>query len=628
MCGLFGEFGQDVLRDEAALAAISRSIRHRGPDDDGLATGNGWMLGFRRLAILDLSPAGHQPLFHDDGRYVLVYNGEIYNYLELKAELLAAGEHFRSGTDTEVLLKLLIREGAAALPRLNGMFAFAFVDMERRRFVVARDRLGVKPLYLHHRPGQLRFASELKALLEWPGAERRIDRGALADYLAMGYLPHESCIFQGYSKLAPGHFLSGSIDGPEVVPQRWWQVTMQPEDRGSDRDDALLEELDALLDDALRIRMRSDVPVALLLSGGIDSGLVAAYAARTGQPPLALVAGVGSPEMDETDLARATATHLGIDLREMQLTADSLKDVDRVATSFDEPFADTSALPTLRICEAARQHATVLLTGDGGDEAFGGYRRYLEAQRYKHLMNLPEGVQRLAWAAGRGWLPPRLAYRLAKATLPDELLGAVFDGFGLTRDPALALILPDGLTTAADVAAPVARAWAKSAGLDLLSRQRDFDYRCYLTDDVLVKVDRASMAHSTEVRSPFLDYRVVEWAARLPHRLLMDDRHGKLMLRRLAAGMLPPAVTTGRKKGFGAPVDDWFRTPGGAAMIRDRLVANGVPDLWNPAGVAQVLALHLARKRNYGDILWRLLVLEAWHRRYLAPELSDKGLAA
>ncbi len=628
MCGLFGEIGHGVLTDGVAIGAISRSILHRGPDDSGMSAGEGWVLGFRRLAILDLSANGHQPLSSRDGRHVLVFNGEVYNYLELKAELLAAGETFRSGTDTEVLLKLLMREGSAALHRLNGMYAFAYLDLDRRRFIIARDRLGVKPLYYRQDRGRLRFASELKALLEWPGTPRELNRAGLLDYLTMGYLPNDSCIFDGYAKLPAGHFIEGDLDRPEVAPRPYWALTIQPEDRGAEADTGLMEELEALLADAVRIRMRSDVPVALLLSGGIDSGLVASYAAATGTPPLALVAGVGT-DQDETTLARATAAHLGLALQELPFDASDLRDVDSVAETFDEPFADTSALPTLKICAAARRHATVLLTGDGGDEAFGGYRRYVEAQRYAGIMQLPGGLRRAAWALGRGHLPPRLEYRLAKATLPGELLGAVFDGFGLARDPALARLLPRDLAAdLRDVARPVALAWAESEGHDLLTRQRAFDYRLYLADDVLVKVDRASMAHSTEVRSPFLDYRLVEWAARLPQRLLVDDTRGKLMLRRLAEARLPAAVTRGQKRGFGAPVDAWLRTPAGAALIRDRLVGHPAPEFWRPEGVEAVLREHLAGKRNYGDLLWRLLVLEAWTRRYMAPGLVNRGLAA
>lgn len=631
MCGLFGEFGPDTISRQGALASIAQTIAHRGPDDEGFASGNGWMLGFRRLAILDLSPTGHQPMSSPDGRHLMVFNGEVYNYRELRDELLADGERFRSGTDTEVLLRLIQRQGvAAALSKANGMFAFACIDIVERRFVLARDRLGVKPLYLHVTPRGLRFASELKALLAWPDAPRTLDRAVLGDYLATGYVTSDGCILQGYVKLPPGHFAEGSLDVPLLESRRYWSVEISPAPPGAMSPEVAGEQIDALLADAVRLRLRSDVPVALLLSGGIDSGLVAAYAAAFGTPPLALVAsvpgGAGSQAADETAMARATASHLGLRLQELPIGPDDLINIDSLARTFDEPFADTSALAMLRMCALARGSATVLLSGDGGDEAFGGYRRYLETARHGWLTMMPLALRRAVWAAGKPVLPPRHVYRLAKATLPTDLMGAVFDGFGLARDPLVRAVLPlDLLARAQDVTPNVARLWGQGAAADLLSRQRAFDYGQYLPDDVLVKVDRASMAASTEVRSPFLDYRLVELAARLPNDLLTDGRRGKLALRRLATRHLPPAVTDAPKHGFGVPVGEWLRQPAGAAMLRARLLDRADTNLWRAEGVGQVIDIHLAGRRDCGDLLWRLLVLESWARQYLAPVRPGTG---
>ena len=626
MCGLFGEFGPDTLTQPVALTGISRTLYHRGPDDEGIAAGTGWMLGFRRLSILDLSQAGHQPMMSPDGRYMLAFNGEIYNYRELRRALEEKGESFASGTDTEVLLRLLTLKGpAATLGQVNGMYAFALVDLAERRFVLARDRLGVKPLVLYATRRGLRFASELKALLAWPDAPRELDRQALADYLATGYVASESSILKGYFKLLPGHFAEGSLDAPRIEPQRYWQVEIRPGRDGSVRMEAAADALDALLADAVTLRLRSDVPMALLLSGGIDSGLVAAHAAATGAQPLALVAGTGMKQdgtgrdpSDETDLARATARHLGLTLAELDLGPDNLTDLDAISRVYDEPFADTSALAMMRICALARGSATVLLSGDGGDEAFGGYRRYLETARHGWLTAVPPAFRRMAWAIGRSVLPPRQAYQLAKATLPGDLMGSVFDGMGLMRDPLVRAVLPaDVAETGVDVTAAVAKGWGRDAAPDMLSRQRAFDYRQYLPDDVLTKTDRASMFASTELRSPFLDYRIVEFAARLPNDLLRDKRHGKLVLRHLASKRLPAVLTRAPKRGFTVPVGTWLRLPAGAAMLRERLLEQSDGTLWRTEGVQNVIDIHVSGRRDCGDILWRLLILESWARHYL-----------
>ncbi|MDO8883844.1 asparagine synthase (glutamine-hydrolyzing) [Pseudotabrizicola sp.] len=618
MCGLFGEIGPRVLQDQTAIANISRSIVHRGPDAEGVASGDDWLLGFRRLAILDLSAEGNQPMRSDDGNHILVFNGEVYNYLELRAALEAKGERFRSGTDTEVVMRLLMREGASALARLNGMFAFVYLDLSQRRYLIARDRFGKKPLYVTVGGATLRFASELRALLQWPQAARDIDPDAVTEFLALGYVPGERCIFKGYAKLPPGHFLRGDLDKPNTTAHRWWTLDIAPDASLSGQQDALLEELDALLADATNIRMRSDVPVALLLSGGIDSGLVASYMNWSGAATLGLVAAFDQAEYDESDLARQTAQHLGMQIKILPLQDSNLSDVDLVARHYDEPFGDPSALPMLHICEAARAHATVLMTGDGGDEAFGGYRRYVQAQKFKAGMAIPDAVKRLVWSVAKNRLAPKQAYRLAKATLPGELLGAVFDGLGLARDPALSQLIPKTNLGMTDVVNSVRKDWNKSQGKDLLTRQRLFDYAHYLPDDVLVKVDRASMAQSTEARSPFLDYRVAELAAKLPKDMLLRHGQGKWMLRELAKKRLPPDVVKGGKRGFGVPVGEWIRKPSGTAMVQERLIdrAANPSQLWESDGVATLLADHLDGKRNYGEQFWRLLVLESWLRQH------------
>lgn len=621
MCGIFGRFGSGIDESLGAFEKIDRLMRHRGPDDRGLERGEGWALGFRRLSILDLSPNGHQPMRSPDGRYWIAFNGEIYNYLELRKQLEEQGERFHGTSDTEVLVRLLAREGAGALSSLNGMFAIAFVDTQARTFLLARDRLGVKPLYYKVGQGSLSFASELKGLLAWPDAERRIAPVAVVQYLALGYLPSETCIFSDCSKLPPGHLITGSLDEPQSAKlSRYWTLSFSEEEGDRPLSGGELDTLHDLLADAVRIRLRSDVPLGIFLSGGIDSGIVAALAAEaSGRAPLALTVGFDEESADESALARASAEHAGLEHRIILQKAPRLDDIDRIAWYFDEPFGDQSALPTFNLCEAAAQHATVFLSGDGGDEAFAGYRPYIECQKSRLLIgacSLASGALRAA-----AHLAPEMSitrHRLLKLSLPDDGAAAAFDR--LPADPAIWAAAPSELHALETQAGlPIWRRWSDSKGLPLVTRQQKLDYDLYLPDDILVKVDRASMAHSIEVRSPLLDFRLVEWAARLPRKALLNTSAGKLPLRALASRLLPSSVSGAVKKGFGTPLAQWFRQPAGIEMARERLLSPEAHrlGLWNPSGAERLLTLHQsADGRDFGPLLWRLVMLEAWARHY------------
>lgn len=621
MCGICGWVGEGHADSRAATARMADLLRHRGPDDEGLEEGQGWGLGFRRLSILDLSPQGHQPMRSPDGRFVIVFNGEIYNYLELRSALERDGESFRSGSDTEVLLRLLAKHGANALSQLNGMFALAFIDTLERTFLIARDRLGVKPVYYTFHKGSLRFASELKALLAWPDASRDIDPSAVAEYMAFGYLSSETCIFSGYKKIPPGHLLQGSLDAPEKsVPRPYWHIALSDEEGNRSLKEQELEELEDLLKDAVRIRLRSDVPVGIFLSGGIDSGIVAALSAEASEkPPLALTVGFDEREADETSLAQATAGHVRLEHRVIMQNPGSLADIDRLAWFFDEPFGDPSALPTFAMCEAAKDLATVYLSGDGGDEAFGGYRRYIEGLRLQGLM---DATGKAAWGVRTlARLLPATSlqhYRLLKLGLPDQGAAAAFDG--LPHDPATRLVLHPSLRAlTAQASVPLWKRWEASRGRQLTARQQHLDYGWYLPDDVLVKVDRASMANSVEVRSPFLDYRLVEWAARLPRSTLLNGHEGKLPLRALGRRLLPDAVNRGVKRGFGVPLDEWFRHRDGIDLVNERLLPQDRRQygFWDGSGVQRILQEHRSRRgRSFGQLLWRMLMLDAWARHY------------
>lgn len=623
MCGIVGVIGPG--RQEVPLASCA-VLAHRGPDDESIVGGDGFALGFRRLAILDLSPAGRQPMCSEDGWCWIAFNGEIYNYVELRTELEGKGESFRSRSDTEVLLKLLRREGPAGLSRLNGMFALAFVDIRNRKFLLARDRLGVKPLYLWRRGGTLRFASELKALLAFPGAASTLNPEAVAAHFAIGYLPGPVCAFRGYEKLAPAHYLEGSLDRPDSAePRRWWSRPEPSAEAAAGRqvgeED---EELDALLADATRIRLRSDVPVGVFLSGGIDSGLVSSYAATAGSRlPFALTVGwqgEEAAETDETDLAETTARHVGLAHEVVQQGVAGLEAVDRISWFYDEPFADSSQLPTFALCEAARRKGIVFLGGDGGDEAFAGYHRHLGAERWKWLRRFPPALRAVGRAAALG-LPrfSRARYRLLKASLADDGFAAAFDS--VPEDPVYkAIVHPDVRPYLRVAGGRFWQPWALSRGRGILERQRQLDYDLYLPDDILVKVDRASMANSIEVRSPFLDYRVVEWAARMEVARFVRDGVGKVPLRRLARKRLPASVSGGEKKGFGVPLESWLRQPRVISWLRGRLLS---PEalrrrLWTERGVTGLLD-RLGRKggRDLSNVAWKLLTLDAWCRHYV-----------
>ena len=606
-----------------AFAKAIQLLRHRGPDDKGFEHGPGWGLGFRRLSILDLSPTGHQPMCTPDRRFWITFNGEVYNYVELRRDLEREGERFQGTSDTEVLLRILACNGAAGLKRLNGMFTIALVDTETRTFLLARDRLGVKPLYYSMRSGQLRFASELKALLAWSDASREIDPVAVVEYLALNYLSGETCIFKGYQKLQPAHYLVGSLDDPERVrPLPYWGLDINDETGNAALSERQLAELNELLSDAVRIRLRSDVPVGIFLSGGLDSGLVAALAADSaeGDRPLALTVGFSENSFDETTLAQATAMHAGLEHRIVPQRAVGLASLDRLAWFYDEPFGDASALPTFTLCEAAAEHATVFISGDGGDETFAGYRRYIESERYHWLAGMPSWMGRSFRAASQ--YTPLLSlfrYRLLKMGLPDQGIAAAFDG--VPEDPVLGPVLPiESRDFLKNAGRPLWERWGKSRGGSLVARHQLMDYSLYMPDDILVKMDRASMAHSIEVRSPFLDYRLAEWAARLPRAALLNGREGKLPLRRLGESLLPATVQQGHKRGFGVPLGAWFRQPDARAFLCERLLSEQARQrgLWDAKGVERIILAHQSpRGRDFGPLLWRLLFLDSWARHYL-----------
>lgn len=631
MCGIFGWLG-DPPDDKNQLSnRLGTVLQHRGPDDGGFDFGPDWGLGFRRLSILDLSPLGHQPMCSQGGRYWLAFNGEIYNYLELRKKLEQQGERFISTSDTEVLLRILQVYGASGLKMLNGMFALAFIDTQEKTFILARDRLGQKPIYYLNQPGQLRFASELKALLAWPNAPRTLNRTALVEYYSLTYISGDSCIFEDYKKLPPAHYMQGSLLYPnDAVISSYWDLEINDDAGHSEISAQQLGELDELLQHAIKIRLRSDVPVGIFLSGGLDSGLIATLASQTaaGSKPLALTVGFEGSDFDESPLAKEIAAHAGLPHETIFQKPAQLADLDSISRAFDEPFGDSSSLPTLAICQAARKRGIVFLSGDGGDEALGGYRRYIKAQKYQWVKHLPKsattGLNHVS-----EFLPlfSSLRYQIKKTAVQDMGYAAAFDE--TPADPILYQILSkEDRHLVEQGSQPLWARWAQTAqNKSLLMRQQTLDYSLYLPDDILVKMDRASMAHSIEVRSPFLDHRLVEWCAKLPRNALMNGHQGKLPLRLLGEKYLPKEAVTAKKRGFGSPVSEWFNSAEGQALLKERLLSKEAIErnLWDPKTVSSLIE-NQARSgngRNLGSWLWRLLVLDSWGRKYLEDSIPD-----
>lgn len=641
MCGITGLLSARADTQPEVLArtvlAMTATLTHRGPDDAGtwVDAEAGVALGHRRLSILDLSPAGHQPMVSEDGRLVLSYNGEVYNFRELRGELERDGHKFRGSSDTEVLLAAIGAWGLeTALHRAWGMFAFALWDRAQRTLWLARDRAGKKPLYYGSARGRLLFGSELKALTAHPDFAGEIDRDALGLYLRYGWVPGPHSIYRGVRKLPAGSFvaLAPGQAADAASPRVYWSAREVAERGAREPFRGSLEEaveaLDALLRDAVGRRMISDVSLGALLSGGIDSStVVALMQARSPRPVRTFSIGFRESGFDEAGHARAVAAHLGTLHTELYLEpADALALIPKLPALYDEPFADSSQIPTFAVAKLARESVTVTLSGDGGDELFAGYNVYAESlRRWHELERTPLAVRRVRArtlrAAGRlGW---RLQAGSAKARREGErrplfarlekrtrLLDAadavdVFarkraqDGRGLALGARPLRSLFESRAARADVDEPVRQMLA-------------LDFVAYLGDDILVKVDRASMGTSLEVRCPLLDHRVVELAWSLPLEMRLGDG-GKRVLRRLLARYVPPALIDRPKAGFSVPIEHWLRGPlrdwSESLLDEGRLRREGFLD---PAGVRRLWRQHQLGWLSRDQLLWNMLMFQAW----------------
>lgn len=641
MCGIAGileRAGADRALEQTA-ASMVEALRHRGPDAGGVWCDpeSGIALAHRRLSILDLSPAGAQPMHSASGRYVISYNGELYNVRPLSAELKGRGATFRGHSDTEVLLAAVEAWGLEeALRRANGMFAFALWDREERALTLARDRVGKKPLYYGWFDGVFLFGSELSALRRHPRFDARLDRDALGSFLRYGWLPQQRSIFAGCRKLPAASTLRVTAAGAEAEPRAWWSARSAAL-RGAQQPFAgdypqAVERLDSLLRDAVADRMLADVPLGALLSGGTDSSaVVGVMQSLSAQPVRTFSIGFEEPRYDESAFAAEVAAHLRTQHRELVVTAkDCLELVPRMPEFYDEPFADVSQIPTLLVCRLAREDVTVALTGDGGDETFGGYRHYFDAlEDWRRLASVPRPLRGAAGAvlaaAGRAsWLLAR------PRSAPDEKLAAwrragaklehAVRGFG-AEDPADLLArrfariadagtLVEGL---AEERVPRVAAPLTDLPLEPLRAMMLHDYRGYLCDDILVKVDRASMAFGLEARAPLLDVRIAELAWSLPTTFLVDASGGKRILKQVLERYVPRRLTERPKRGFGVPIGAWLRGPlrGWAEdlLAEPALRRDGV---LRSRAVRRIWEQHLCGWRDHGDVLWSILTFCAW----------------
>ena len=619
MCGIAGII-QTRTGGPAPDARIARrmtdALVHRGPDDGDVHAAGPVALGHRRLSIIDVA-AGHQPMFNEDGSVCVVFNGEIYNFAEVADELKKAGHVFRTRSDTEVIVHGWEQWGERCIERFRGMFAFVLWDARQRVAFLARDRLGVKPLHWALLPdGQLLFGSELKALMAHPALAREVDPCAVEDYFALGYVPDPKTIYKAARKLPAAHTLTVTVGRPLPAPARYWRPVYEPKSGLTEA--AALEELDALLDESVRLRMIADVPLGAFLSGGVDSSLVVAkMSGMTPEPVQTFSIGFDEPQYDETRYARLVAERWRTDHHVRMVSMDDLAIVDQVLAAYDEPFADSSALATWRVSQAARERVTVALSGDGGDEAFGGYRRYrLHVAEEAVRRRLPEGLRRIVFgAAGHlypkaDWLPRPLRAKTTLQSLSRSSVQAY--GRSMSAVPAhlrAALYTPQfrrelGGYDASQVFEDAARGFEGGDPLDLLQH---IDLQTWLSGDINTKVDRASMAHSLEVRDPLLDHRLIEWAARLPQHWKTTPTQGKIVLRRAVEKLVPREALDRPKQGFSIPVDRWFRGPLRATLTaRLDNAGSALSQVLQPGAVRDLLDAHASGRSNHDRALWSI----------------------
>ena len=624
MCGIAGLFdtrGKQHYAPEL-ITRVNNIQAHRGPDELGLHLEPGVAFGHRRLSVIDVS-TGQQPLFNEDQSVVIVFNGEIYNYQELVPELKALGHQFHTRSDTEVIIHAWEAWGEACVHRLRGMFAFTLWDRNQQTLFMARDRLGVKPMhYALLGDGTFIFGSELKVITAHPAFQRTIDPLAVEEYFALGYVADPRCIYLGAHKLAPGHTLTLRHGQPVPTPKPYWDVHFTLDNRISARD--AQAELLERMQESVRLRMIAEVPLGAFLSGGVDSSaVVATMAGLTSTPVRTCAIGFDVPEFNESAFAQMVADRYHTDHRLEVVKSDDFDLIDTLAWHYDEPYADSSAIPTYRVCQMARKHVTVALSGDGGDESFGGYRRYrLHLAEEKARQALPLGLRRpLFGALGRlypkaDWAPRMFRAKTTFQALAMDGAQAYQHSMSILRaDERAALYSSSFKSTLGGYSAlEVFRRHAQNAGTDdPLALIQYLDYKTWLVGDINTKVDRASMAHSLEVREPLMDHQLVEWLATLPTSHKIQGHEGKYLLKKAFEPKLPHDVLYRPKMGFSVPLARWLRGPLAQrtrdAVLGPRMLQAGY---FNPDTLKAMVAQHQSGQRDFSAPLWTLLMFDAF----------------
>ena len=625
MCGIAGfvdrwDSGQarPVEERAAILDSMCRIIEHRGPDDQGVTLDRGVALGMRRLSIIDLA-GGHQPISGEDGSVSIVYNGEIYNFHELKDRLEAAGHKFKTHCDTETVLHGYEEFGPDCLKDLRGMFAFAIWDAKNQVLFIARDRAGKKPLYYSvTRRGSLIFGSELKVLLQHPDVEREIDPKALDAYFTLGYIPDPYSIFKNVKKLPPGHYLTFSEGRLDV--KQYWDFNFNPSE--SLREEDYLEELRFLLDESVRLRLISDVPLGAFLSGGIDSSTIVGLMARhSAQPVKTFSIGFHEDSYNELKYARMTAQKFGTDHHEFFVTPEICSVVDELAWFMDEPFADQATIPNYVVSKLAREHVKVVLSGDGGDELFAGYTRYIVAQNRASFDLIPktlrQGLGPLSKNLPHGTKGRNYLFNISLDPV-SRYLDSVSTFTSLNRESLYTRDFRDLVGTEGYVSSLFRDLSAKVTTGEPLDRLLYIDSKTYLPGDILAKVDRTSMAVSLEARAPLLDHKLIEFVGQMPAKLKLSGLESKHLLKKAVADLVPHEILNRPKQGFGVPIQDWInrqlRSRIRESLTEPRSQQRGYVE---PGYINVLLNEHERGRRDHSDGLWALFMLELWHRQFI-----------
>lgn len=629
MCGITGIFDTRGRReiDRAVLERMNESQHHRGPVEGGVHVEPGLGLGHRRLSIIDLS-TGQQPLYNEDGSVCVVFNGEIYNYQELIPELLALGHRFHTRSDTEVIVHAWESWGEACVERFRGMFAFALWDRNRDTLFLARDRLGVKPLYYALLDdGSLLFGSELKSLLAHGGLRREIDPCAVEEYFALGYVAEPRAIFKQAKKLPPAHTLLLRRGQPLPAPREYWDVRFTLDNPISDEDACV--ELSARLKESIRLRMIAEVPLGAFLSGGVDSSAVVALMAGLSDTPVNTCSiGFSDPAFNESEFARRVADRYRTNHHLDMVESDDFDLIDTLARLYDEPYADSSAIPTYRVCQLARKHVTVALSGDGGDESFGGYRRYrLHLMEEKMRAALPLGLRRPLFGTlgalypKADWAPRVFRAKTTFEGMARTSVEAYLHSISILRAPMREQLFSARFKSALggyDVSEVFARHAARAGTDDPLALIQYLDLKTYLVGDINTKVDRASMAHSLEVREPLMDHELVEWLATLDSAKKIRGQEGKFLLKKAMEPLLPDDVLYRPKMGFAVPLARWFRGPL-KQRVQDSILGARLADTgwFNRDYLQHLVSAHNNGSRDYSASIWTLLMFEAFLRNVM-----------